>query len=341
MNFDLPEESAIVDGLYRLNCEIFSYEDVRLFLLTNIPEKRVADRFISWCIQLRLIPSVRQKWGTALYLKAQDYFNLCRRELTKRPLDPLYLIPTEFDTIIRTDIAETKHWFHDIVRDCGLDGREIDDDFDLRLQRIYAIQTLASPDSKYTVGLVRVGSVCLAMAAAFCRHAGLHPDFGEAISYHMTNVISSVIPARRLLDSHQRFVAHFAASDQAMRLLRPELFAKLPSGTLSFGMKWEMTLFGASHSGVIILNMWDQIFGRFESLPEFVQGLTIAHIIQLEIEEVDGVVDIKEGQKWDALKIIEDATRILTHERSCGQAFCAFACPLLKKYHGFQVKRDW
>jgi hypothetical protein len=165
------------------------------------------------------------------------------------------------------------------------------------------------------------------MAAAFCKHAGLKADFGEAISYHMTNVISSFIPARRLLDHHERFVEHFKASDQAMRILRPDLFSKLPSGTLSFGMKWEMSLFAVPHSGVTILNIWDQIFGRVERLPEFVQALTIAHVIQLQIEVVDDHVDAKEGQKWDALNIVEDATRILTHERSCREAFCVFACP--------------
>jgi hypothetical protein len=342
MSFTLPEESVIVDGLYRLNCEIFGYEDVRTFLITNTPDKRVADRFISWCIQLRVIPGQRQKWGTALYLKAQSYFELCDRELKKRPRDPLFLIPTEFDTLIRTDIAETRRWFHSICLDCGLSPSEVDDDdFDLRLQRIYAIQTLASPDSKYTVGLVRVGSVCLAMACTFCKHAGIGLDFGEAIAYHMTCVVSSLIPARRLLDDRQRFVAHFEASDQAMRQLRPDLFGKLVTGTLGFGMKWEMTLFAGSHSGVEILNLWDQIFGRLERLPEFIQAVTIAHVIQLQVEEIDGVVDAKETQRWDLGVLIGDATRILTHERSCREAFCAFMCPWLKQYHGFQVRKDW
>lgn len=161
----------------RLNCEIFSYEDVRNFRITNTADKRVADRFIAWCVQLRIIPLVRQKWGTALYLKAKDYFDLCRRELSKRPLDPLSLIPTEFDTLIRTDIAETKGWFHQIAEDCGISSRELNDDFDLRLQRICAIQTLSTTDSKYTVGLVMIGSVCLAMSCAFCKHAGLSSDF--------------------------------------------------------------------------------------------------------------------------------------------------------------------
>jgi hypothetical protein len=341
MDFVLPDEADIVDGIYRLSCEIFSYEDVRSFLITNIPEKRVVDRFISWCVQLRIIPGQRQKWGTFLYTKAKDYFDLCRRELAKRPHDPLFLIPTEFDAIIRADIAETKRWFHQISRDCGLSDADITDAFDLRLQRIYAIQTLASPDSKYTAGLVRIGSVCLAMATAFSKHAGLPIDFAEAISYHMTCSVSSLVPARRLLDNQARFVAHFEASNQAMRLLRPDLWRQMPTGTLGFGMRWEMFLFADAHAGVETLNIWDQIFGRLESLPEFVQALTFAHIRQLQLEAVDGAVEIKQTQRWDTVALIEEATRVLTHERSCKEEFCASVCPWLKQFHGYQVRREW
>jgi hypothetical protein len=292
-------------------------------------------------VQLRIIPAQRQKWGTFLYTKAEGYFALCRDELARRPHDPLFLIPTEFDALIRADIAETRGWFHGIARDCGVDPAELTDAFDLRLQRIYAVQTLAVPDARYTAGLARIGSVCLAMAAAFCRHARLPVDFGEAVAYHMACAVASLIPARRLLDSHARFVAHFEASNQAMRLLRPDLWRAIPAGSLAFGMRWEMFLFSDAHAGVEILNIWDQIFGRLETLPEFVQALTFAHIRQLQVETVDGVAELKAAQRWDTVALIQEATRVLTHERSCTEAFCAFACPWLKQFHGYQVRRDW
>jgi hypothetical protein len=341
---DLVEEAAIVHGLYSLNCEMFNGEDVRTFLITNVPEKKVVDRFIAWGAQLRILPISRQKWGTALHLMSKNYIDQCGKNFAKHPDDPLLCIPTEFDVIIRHDLQDTNTWFHQICRECGIPDADLTSAFDRRLARIYAALTLDQQDSRYTAGLVRIGCVCLAMTTVFSRCARLPFDFGESIAFYFTRSVLSLIPARRLPLDAKKPVAHFENIDQAIRTVRPVVFDVMvanKTGSIAFGMTFEMFLFATEHLGVAILNIWDQIFARLESLPEFVQALTIAHVMQMQIEEKDGRRKIKEKQRWDVERLIADACRILTHERSCRESFCLYFCPFLKMFHGYEVFHDW
>jgi hypothetical protein len=182
------------------------------------------------------------------------------------------------------------------------------------------------------------------MTAVFCGCARLPLDFGESVAFYYTRAILSLIPARRMLADPKRPVAHFEGIDQAIRSIRPDIFEVMVAGrtgSIAFAMTFEMFLFATLHIGVAVLNIWDQIFARLESLPEFVQALTIAHVMQMQIEERNGQKRIKDKQLWDVERIITDACRVLTHERSCRESFCLYSFPFLKRFHGYEVLHDW
>ena len=345
MEFKLADEPTIIDGLCNLNCEIYRPEDVRSFLITNTLNKKVADRFVSWLIQLRILTIRRSQWGTDLYKMNENYFERCTHYFSRKPQDPLATISMQFESAIRPDLEELSPWLKSFLVDAGLTRTEAAR-FDLRVARMYALLASEAQGFSYTKGLLRMGCVCIAMTAGFAKCAKLPFDFAEATAYYLTKNVISIIPMRRMIDDRKRLMEHFDNIDQMIRCLAPETYERLRlsgSGSFYFGLRYEMFFYAQEHSAVAVMNIWDQIFGRLEQLTEFIQCLTVAHAMQVRIPDgcKDATAAVLATEKWDLTKLIDDARMILTHQRSCGESFCLYFCPKLSRFHGYEIKTEW
>lgn len=341
MSFDTPPEEIIIEGLRTLDCTIFNYTDVQTFLQDNIPDKKVADRFISWLVGLRIIHHRRQTWGTDLYNIAQDYFGKCKTYFAKAPKDPLSALSVNFENILRPDIENNIPWFEKFMSGLRI-SRGFLDYACLRLSRIFSVLLLDNKDFSYTQNLYVIGCVCLAMTSTFSDNARLNSDFAEAIAYYLTRQIISLIPILRLLDKHDKLAEHFIEVDSIISNVAPEQAQSIlanKSSSIQFGIRYEILLFAKeNHTAVEIFNIWDQIFGHLTQL-EFIKCLTAAHIKQIKIPPGPQNINeiINNWKNWDTVKIIKDALEIMEHKRSCRETFCQYFCPKLTQFTGYQV----
>ncbi|KAK8833714.1 hypothetical protein M9Y10_012640 [Tritrichomonas musculus] len=345
MNFDLPPEEKIVEGLRLLDCTIFCYNDVAKFLTDNVPEKKVADRFISWLVSLRILHQRRQSWGTTLYQISENYFERCRQCFSKKPQEPLSIVPMAVESVIRKDVENAIPWLEQLFKDCQM-SKKILNAPTLRLSRIFALMVHESKEISYTQNFYHIGCVCLVMTSVFSELAKLSADFAEAISFYLVRSIISIIPLVRIKDSNQKLLSHFEELDQVISNVAPEQYKVMNStntGSISFGIRYEILLFATENHNIIdILDMWDQIFGRLARL-EFIECLTAAHVMQVRIPpDTKNVGDfISNWKNWNVVQLIKDAAVILEHNRSFCQSCCMYFCPRFKSFSGYEVKSQF
>ncbi|OHT02336.1 hypothetical protein TRFO_07173 [Tritrichomonas foetus] len=345
MNFELPGEDTIVEGLRTLDCTIFCYNDVQKFLTENIQNKKVSDRFISWLVVLRILHQRRQSWGTHLYQMVDNYYDRCKQHFSKKPQDPLGTIPLNFESLIRPDIEGGIAWFEQITKELGVSKKFINAPI-LRLSRIYALLVHEAQEVSYTQNLYHFGCVCFGMAATFAEKAHLPVDFAEAVAFYLTRALISIIPLLRIMNNNQKLISHFEEVDQVIRSVAPEQYKAIKANgctSMNFGVRYEVLLFAReNHHAVDLLNIWDQILGRLPQL-EFIKCLTAAHIKQIKIPPDAKNVDeiIKSWKNWNTTKIIKNAIEIMDHKRSCGESFCLFFCPKLPSFAGYEVKPQY
>lgn len=342
MDFQLHEEGAIIDAVHSLGCDIFDYEDVHKLMLSTNLEKPVSSRFIAWLINLKVVPVRRQEWGKSIYEKVDKYYQHCRHYFSKKPKDPLATINFDIEEALRADMEKSNVWFKDIMKQIDIPAKYLDDPF-LRVSRIYSVLSNEMRDFSYTQGLDKIGYVCLAFTSKFAHLGKLSADFAEAVAYYLTGQILSIIPARHLINNHQALVEYFEEEDQVLRTVSPDHFEALQkhkSSSLYYGLRFEMCLFANQHNILEIFLLWDQIIARFEQLTEFVQCLSIAHVMQIQLPPTYQNIaeEFASYKRWDTQKIIIDATKILTHTRTLKQSCCLYFCPKLKQYHGYEIK---
>ncbi|KAH0786706.1 hypothetical protein GPJ56_009338 [Histomonas meleagridis] len=345
MEFKIPDEMQIVDGICQLNCEIFDYNDVRSFLITNTLDKKVVDRFISWLVALRIIPQSRRHWGPHLYKMVTQYYERVNHYFKKNPEDPLLTIPLNAENAIRPDIESSLPWFNKICKEVGLSDGKISN-AKLRISRIYSLVVHETTNFSYAQGLQVYGMVFLMISSSFSVHAKLSIDFAEAVSFYLTRAIVQLVPALRMLDNKQKFVNHVSSIDQIILNTSPENFTYLQqhgSGSFAFCLQYEISLFALQHSALAVMSIWDQIFGRMSQISEIIQCFTAAHVMQVKFKE--GINDIGDYMvkysQWDYMKLVDDAVRMLQHRRSCKEEFCLYFCPKLQKYHGYEARNDF
>jgi hypothetical protein len=343
MDFPIPFENEIVDGLYSLNCEIFDTNDVRNFLVTNEPNKKIVDRFISWCVYLRVLEIRRPTWGTFLYRICEDYGKQVSTRFEKNPKDPLGLVDPNVEAALRDDFESHKAWLVRISKECGVPDDQID--FDIRIQRIYALLSF-QPEFGYRASLIKIGCVCLAMTAGFSTKVKLHNNFAEAIAFRLARALHSLIPAASLLANQQSLVKYYGDLDTVLLAAAPQTSAILQANgisAISFGINYELVLFAGQHKGVAILNIWDQIIARPERLRDFVACLTVAHVKQFKIDPTpkDIRAAILAQTDWDVEKLIGDAIQTMAHEKGWGESCCTYFCPWLKSFHGYEIRGGW
>lgn len=343
--FRIPDEGTIIGGLCALNCEIFNYDDVQNFLVTNALSKKVSDRFITWLIALRIIPLRKSRWGEDLCAMCDNYYSMCKTYFKKNPTDPLATISMRVEEVIRPDIDSMGGWMTEMLTDVGLTRTEAKN-FPFRVSRMFAMLACEVSDFSYSKGLIRIGAVAISMTTGFTKHAQLPFDFAEAVAFYITRSVISVIPVLRNMEKQDKLVSHFDYIDEMILGAVPKVSDKMKKAgvsSLMFGLNYELFWYAEHHSVIGVMNIWDQILGRLGEVSEFLQCLTVCHIKQIEIPDncMDVTAAIRDNRKWDLLLLLDDARIMLSHQRSCGQAFCQYFCPCLKKYHGYQPRFEY
>lgn len=330
MNFEIPSEANIVKGLCSLDCTIFNIEDVAMFLSENIPEKKSADRFISWLVILRILTQKRQSWGTELYLMTDNYFKRCKNNFSKKQNDPLLTLSKNIQYMIKPDIENGMQWFDLVLKEIRLTNYVQSPLF--RLYRIYAMIACENDRFLYQPNLFYIGCICLAMTSIFSRNAKLPMDFAEAISFYLTNSILLNIPLLHVPENCEQYVDHFNEINELIGIKAPEQRKALKQNRASsvyFAVRYEQLLFACeNHQIKDLLNIWDQIFIHLNR-NEFISCLTISHIIQVQLPPgPQNVISIISNWKnWDTTKIIKDALEMLEHKRSIKDKCFLFLCP--------------
>lgn len=345
MNFDLPPEYIIVEGLRKLDCTIFCYNDVAKFLSENIQNKKVADRFISWLVALRILHQRRQSWGTTLYQICDNYFDRCRQVFSKKPQDPLSVVPMNIESVIRKDVESGVPWLEQLFKDVDMSKKFLNAP-NLRMCRMFALLVHESKDVSYTQNFYHLGCVCLLMTSVFSEKAKLSADFAEAISFYLVRSIISIIPLMRIKDTKEKLLSHFEELDQVIYNVAPEQYKVMVANkvsSISFSIRYEILLFATENHHIIdILNIWDQIFARLARL-EFIECLSAAHVMQVRVQPEEKNINdlISNWKNWDVVQLIQDAVSILEHNRSFGQSCCMYFCPKFKSLSGYEVKSQF
>ena len=339
MDFILPEENELIDAIYSLGCDIFEYNDSRLFLLDNIKEKKIINRLISYLICLKIIPSQRNKWGTYLYKNINHYFQRVRFYFDKNPLEPLQSLPIKYESLLKNDLVRTIRWFEKIALEIGIKESFISEGL-FRISRIFSIIILENPDISYTQGFDRFGCIFFALTSLFCQLTNLSLEVAESLTYYLTFSLLSILPMRSLLDNPLEVHEHFKKLDNILlnySNIHHSWLHKNNSEIIFFGVRWELLLFSDEHNINDIFLIWDQILGRLESLNEIIISFSISHLIQFSTKINENINEyILHNKEWDILKIINDMKKILFYKRGFKEEFCFICCPCLPKYHGFE-----
>lgn len=344
MNFEIPNEMLIIDGICQLNCEIFNYEDVHSFLIDNVVNKSVVDRFVSWLISLRIIPHTRRNWGQNLYNMSTQYFDRVNFYFQKNPEQPLIACNFDAEESIKEDLKAHSAWFCDLCKQVGIEGKAISN-HSLRLSRIYAILLNETRDFEYIKGSIAYGMVFLMLCAVFAKLSNLSMDFAESITYYMTRAFVMLVPTQRVLRNQKKTINHCELIDQMIMSEAKELWDEMKKRNVSscdFSLKMEVGMFAFQHSAIGIMNIWDQILARITLISEITQCLVISHLRQIKL--ADNIENLPEYilnyDNWNYIQIIDEAVMKLKHFRSCKETFCLYFCPKLKQFHGYELKNE-
>jgi hypothetical protein len=276
----------------------------------------------------------------------EQYWKCAVENFLKHPEDPLRAVSAELESLIRADIDELRYWFRSEICEDFCRSEADFAKFELRLARIYAMVIMEASTLSYTRGLLRIGCICISMSMGFSDPAKLSDDFAEAIAFYLTKNIISIIPVRRLIDNRAKLINHFNILDQMIRKEAPEVFKLLQEsnqGAVGFALQFEMFLYSDNHSPFAVMDIWDQIFARWEELSGIVQCLTVAHVKQVKIPEgcTNLCAVIIANKQWDLVRLVNDAVAILAHKRSCGEECCLYFCPKLTAFHGYEAEDEW
>jgi hypothetical protein len=323
--FRIPREADILDALSSLDCKIFVLEDVPSFLLLQAVEKPISDRFISWCIQLGLIPYQRSKWTSNLFSMASNYFEILTRSLPEGanfiPRDTAEICATTLNGLPQTDIP--------------LDG--LSD----RLQHIFGMILREDRNFRCSPTFVKVSCVCFSMTAAFSIAGGLTLDFAEAIAFYLAKEILKYLSQRSVLTDDQKKSAYIRNLDEVTYSVAGRVYGTLQTRSIDFdayGLEYESGLYAGHHPYGDMWRIWDQILGRIGQLNAVILSLTAAHVVQFAIvKSKDAKAAILSQQQWDVQKLLADAVSILNRKRNWSQRLCLKCCPSMRLFHGCEL----
>ena len=341
MNFVLPADDEIAEACRLGGCDIFNYQDARRFLLTDEPGKNLVNRFISYLICLKIIPPSRQKWIAGINKALQLYYDHAGKYFDKSNDDPLSILPVKYEEVMRTDFPRTNHWFEGFAKDMKLDLTKFNDVV-LRVSRIFAVMGRELKDRHYTQGYDRFAFAFLGLGAVFCNQNNLSYDVAEALAYHLTNNVLSLLPMATLLDKQDELQKHFEKLDKVLMNYNTSQYMKIKNGggsLILFGVRWELTLFADEHIIDDTFRIWDQIFGRLESYSLMIMAFTIAHVSQVVIPTpcMNVLECVIHFDKWNTTELVQVANEILNHHRTLVQNCCEYFCPKLPSLHGYEI----
>ena len=345
MNYVTPTEYDIIEACRLGGCDIFNYDDARKFLLTDNEGKSITNRFISYLICLKIIPPMRQKWALGITKAISLYYDHAEKLFPSRESDPLEIVPVNQEQVMRNDFPRTYHWFEKSAKEVKLDLSKFKD-VETRVARIFAVLSRNHKEFPYTQGYDRYAFAFLGLAASWCNNSDLPYDVAEALAYHLTANVISLLPMARLLDKQDQLAAHFDKLDKIfMNYDRPQ-FQRVRNGggsLILFGVKWELVLYADDHSLDETFRLWDQVFGRLEAYEDVITALTIAHVCQVQIppDAANVIEAVTHFNKWNVEELIKTADALLMHHRNCGQVCCEFFCPKLPSFHGYVISPEF
>lgn len=342
--FSVPSEMEIVDSLCNVNCEIFNFDDAHRFLISNAPNKAITDRFISWCISFKIIPFTRQKWGTMFHKAVAQYAEKLQRYFGEAIDDPLSSIPMDFEDTLKPEMERAEEWFRSGVEELCL-RKDFVVNPKTRISRIYVLLNNETLKFEYSVGTYVFGALFLLVSSIYAELVGLSPDFAEAIAYYFTRALFSLLPAKRLINSHQKLVRHFDNITQMLKCTGKEQYdflIKNKANVFKLIMNFELFLFSKQHHLIELMNIWDQIFARIGYVSPFIQCLIVTHFGQIKFkEDIDDINEyVMNYNDYNAHKIIKDSISMLNHKRTLKETCCLYICPKLKDSQGYEPIND-
>lgn len=340
LSFWEPSEDVIIDGFLNTGCDIYKYDDVRSFMLTDKKGKSISNRVISFCISLRLVFHERSKWVRGFIPRINKYSeNLSL--YVKDNSDPLKKAPFDTAEAVLEEVNKCEEWYKRLAQQAGVQELTFND-AKFRVLRILAVMLLNDPHIPYCRGLERITFVFIILLAKFCFEGNVPLDFGEAVTYHLQVAMLSILPGHIFMKKDD-LTKYYIEMDKTLYNYNPTIYEKIKNiGLIHIGVKWESCLYSMQHNIEDIFRIWEQIWGRWEELECIIKAMTLAHLTYFKIpdnpDKLLSMVDTYE--EWDTTLIIEEALKLLRHQRSLGQACCEYFCPHLRKYHGYKVGAD-
>ena len=344
MSFSVPSSSELLSALSSQKITVSNMESARIFLQDKSRDKNPGNRIISWLIVFRIIKGDSDGLCDELASLGSAYKESISEHFSSNPDDPLSLVNQDFSNWLRKDLSRIVSWFNIIKKDVGITDDDVPDVLN-RLHRIYAKIVLEVSNVSYMQGLDRYGTVCLLAAVTFTKAAGLPLDFAEALGFYLTKSALTSVPFLKTFQDQSAIKEHFDKVDEIISYVAPNKYRIMihdGSSTRFFGSRWEMLLFADEHSGDEILYLWDQIFGRLEKIAIFVQCLTIAHMLQIDIEHdcLSVNATVLHWRDWNMRKLITESLNLMNHRKTSSQKYCTRSCPCCHSLHGYEVLAD-
>ena len=307
-------------------------EDTKGFLLDTTESKNPSSRLLAWLRAFDLLPESPNSWFTNLHDKCVEYRDKIESTFGDHPDNPLEGLPANYMRSLTNDMKRIVSWLVKIAGDVGLSG-DVLENATMRLSRIYSLIVRDENGIKYVQGLDRFGCVCLLCCTMHTHATSLPLDFAEAMAFYLTRAMLLRIPFMKLFKSQPAIVEHFARIDKVVKVWAPRQYRAMVagnSGSKFFGSRWEMMWFADEHKGQELILLWDQIFGRMESIGRFVPSLTVSHVMQIDIPmDADSVnCVVLNWDQWDIGRLTSDAISILeggdvAESGCCGSRKCA------------------
>lgn len=302
-----------------------NFEEVQKVLLQQDFNKHNGIRFLCWMIRTNLIKSLRSSWIESFSSLYKDYSAKAEIYFSNPNLNPLDSIPARVAHVVRSDITRTKSWFMKCASQIGLQPNNIEDS-DKRAERIISLIQNDSKKFNYTQGHDRFVWISLLLGLFFSSNGGLNNNFAEAMGYHLSKALISMIKISKYIENYERIEKHFAKVDKLLALKKPNIAHILRccgNSSIHFAMKWELTWFAEEYQANELMFLWDQIIARLEDLDEFMRCLVVAHVSQVPIphNKDEMAICIQKNKKWDVIRAINDAINYIYTDESDWNVF--------------------
>lgn len=282
--------------------------DINDFLQEPSLQKSGAKRIYAWLAKFRLISS-NTSAGAIEILKLHREYQLRFKELNISPEEPLETLPRKVSDVIVADVNRSGAVFSEHLQDGGVVSFP-EDGFYIQAYRVFTLTHLQGDEFTYTQGFDRFFLILFVLGLQFCDECDLPYGFAESLTYALLKKFLTVAKISELISG--KLPPRFGLIDKELAKRFPEFEAFLKDNfmdSFNFTLRWFIVIFADLHTFSEILLIWDSVLLHLRHTDDYIDGLCLAHIDQMQERQMEISLQVK--CDWDTVELVKLADKYM------------------------------